>query len=166
MFGITEISQTVPVLCEVKLCRKTIFTSNQGTDCLPDLDVIDDYFKVCTKNIMNQKPRGGTDIIGAIDKSVRVAKSQGMDGEQTLIILSDFMEYRIKELPTPTFSLENYHVLLVYRVQLASDVTKEFVLPEDEVKKYAAFLESTGARNVVVVFDESDFSIHASDQIH
>ena len=166
-FGITEISQETPTLCNLKLCRKTLFTKNKGTDCVDNPKVLEAYLsQACMKSIMSQRSRPATDIIGAIDKSVRIARSQGLDGDQTLIILSDFIEFRIKELPTPTFRLDGYHVLLVYRAQLKSDVNKEFLLPEEEVKKYASFLEKTGAQNVVYISDESADFIDAADKIH
>ena len=110
---------------------------------------------------MAQKPEGGTDITGAIEKSVRVARAQSPDGDQTMIILSDFIEWR-GNLPTPKYKLNDFHILLVYRAHPRNELTKEWVLPDEEVKKHSNKLKSIGAEKVIYVPEEADFGVEGS----
>jgi len=168
LFGITEVSQSNKVLCEIKMCKKSLFKNkkNKG-DCIRKQETLDRYLeKACLPEIMRQKQAYGTDILGAIDKSKRIATAQGMDGDQTLIILSDFTEFRKIGMPAPEVNLKEYHILLVYRSHEQKEGTAERILPEEEVKKYSKILKAAKAENVFFVAEEADFVANAAGKLH
>ena len=144
------------LLCDIKICKKSLF--KKKSNC-PTIKVLKkQVFPSCIKKIMKSPPGQATDIIGAIEKSVRLSRTQAPDGDQTMIILSDFLEWRGKEIPIPKVNLEDFHILLIYRAQLQHEITKNLMLPGEEARKYAEKLKTYGAENVVIADEQANFS--------
>jgi hypothetical protein len=156
---ITAYSNQSEILCETTFCKKSLFGKKLGEKkepvCIKE-KALESFFSACVRTLMARKPEEATDITGAIDKSVRIARAQSPDGYQTMVILSDFIEWR-EGLPTPKFKLNDFHILLVYRSPPMHEFTKKLLLPEEEAKKYKRKLKGFGATKVIYVPEEADF---------
>ena len=171
VLGITEESAGQKLICEARLAKGKIFKRKNNNS-----DVVSEAFnkpkqlyaylmEQCLPHILDQEPRGGTDISGALDKSVRIAKSQAPYGDNVLIVHSDFFEYRNKSLKMPDINLKGFHVLLVYRAEFQNKYDGEIINVDEAVNSWRKSMKSMGAEKIVIVSDESRFASFATDEL-
>ena len=156
VFVITESSNENAIMCDFTSCKTSLFGKKEKDASCQHVDALKKLFAICIKKIMSQNPKPGTDITGAIDLSARIARDQSPDGDQTIIILSDFIEDR-GDLPAPNLKLNDFEILLVYRDGTDKIIGKSPRLPGEAAIKFASKLMKLGAEKVIYVDERSDF---------
>ena len=173
VLGITEISTNQKIICEAQLTKGKIFKSkknDQESGAFKKPKQLYNYLmEQCLPAILDQKPRNGTDISGALDKSTRIARSQAPYGDNVLIVHSDFFEYRAivngKKLKMPDIDLEGFHILLVYRAEFFSKYDGKFINVDEAVNSWRKSMKDMGAEKIVIVSDEAKFASFAADEL-
>jgi len=174
VLGITEESSKEELICEAQLAKKPIFKKkNNGVakESFKNRKQLYEYLmEQCLPSILNQEPRDGTDISGALDKSTRIARSQAPYGDNILVVHSDFFEFRAvrvngQKLKMPKINLEGFHVLLVYRSEFMSKYDGKVIDVDEAVKSWRKSMKNMGAEKVVIVSDESKFAAFAAGEL-
>jgi hypothetical protein len=167
VIGISESSQDDDIICSASVCKKSLFGRKKNTtqSCIAEPSRWKSIAAAgCVRAVLKKNPAMGTDITGAIDKAVRGARAQAKDSDNILIILSDFYEYRSKQLKLPKINLDGFSVLLIYRTVLKTE-TGDISLPEGQAKIWKKKLKGIGADKVLIVPEEFDFVARAIDEL-
>ncbi len=116
--------------------------------------------EICIHKLLNrsEKGAGGTDISGAIDTVVTIAREE-TDGPKVLVIMSDFYEYRAAGLPSFKFDLNDYRILMIYRTEYDVDANNQAKLTRNKAEEWKRRFESAGAEAVFLMDERSSRAI-------
>ena len=151
--SISTISLAEPPLCEATF-KPVIFCGKSRNICrLRDLRR--KFLPTCLRRILAEKPRGATDISGAIDYAVRISRPQ-LRGPKAMVIVSDMQEDLAKGAVAPSLSLKKFAITLIYRIRGTEGLIPDAV--SDRVRVWQDKLRSAGASKVDAAIEQSDVS--------
>lgn len=116
--------------------------------------------EICLPRLIkrSEKGAGGTDISGAVDSVVTIAREE-TEGPKVLVIMSDFYEYRDSALPKFKFDLNGYRILMVYRTEYDVDANNQAKLTREKAQEWKRRFESAGAEAVYLMDERSSKAV-------
>lgn len=116
--------------------------------------------EICIHRLVKrtEKGAGGTDISGAIDSVVTIAREEA-EGPKVLVVMSDFYEYKDAALPNFKFDLSGFRILMVYRTAYDVDANNQAKLTREKALEWKRRFESSGADAVFLMDERSSKAV-------
>lgn len=116
--------------------------------------------EICLPRLLERAKNGagGTDIAGAIDAVVTIAKEEAQ-GPKVLVVMSDFYESKADFLPKFKLNLDGFRILMIYRTTYEVNQQNIAELTRKKAKEWEAKLRTAGAEEVFLMDERSSKAI-------
>jgi len=116
--------------------------------------------EICLPRLLERAKNGagGTDIAGAIDAVVTIAKEEAQ-GPKVLVVMSDFYESKADFLPKFKLNLDGFRILMIYRTTYEVNQQNIAELTRKKAKEWEAKFRAAGAEEVFLMDERSSKAI-------